>query len=127
MGKEHLVTFTYKSLPNFYYLCGCLWHIAKYCEKQFEVEFQDPSTDTPYGPWLRALILSRMRPRSNMRSTQDRHSGTVSGSRGYWRKAPEIFGSFGIPEQEGVQRKNHISSEESERIAESSVKLLMEI
>ncbi|KAL0394735.1 UNVERIFIED_CONTAM: hypothetical protein Slati_4439700 [Sesamum latifolium] len=39
MGEEQLVTFTYERLPNFCYLCRCLGHIAKYCDKQYELDF----------------------------------------------------------------------------------------
>ncbi|KAK4389620.1 hypothetical protein Sango_2299000 [Sesamum angolense] len=55
-GEELLVHFTYKCLPNFCFLCGCLGHIDKYCGVRFEVGFQDVGEATPYGPWPRVPV-----------------------------------------------------------------------
>ncbi|KAL0324588.1 UNVERIFIED_CONTAM: hypothetical protein Scaly_2425900 [Sesamum calycinum] len=49
-GEELLVTFTYESLLNFFYLCGKLGHMKKYCDSMFMEGFKDPGHNTPYGP-----------------------------------------------------------------------------
>ncbi|KAL0408352.1 UNVERIFIED_CONTAM: hypothetical protein Sradi_1769600 [Sesamum radiatum] len=41
MGDEIMMFFTYERLPKFCYYCGCLEHIAKYCETHFAEEFSD--------------------------------------------------------------------------------------
>ncbi|KAL0287743.1 UNVERIFIED_CONTAM: hypothetical protein Scaly_2755900 [Sesamum calycinum] len=55
LGHDHLITFTYERLPNFYYFCGCLGHLSCQCELQLQESFQDPGANPPYGHWLRAV------------------------------------------------------------------------
>ncbi|KAL0423275.1 UNVERIFIED_CONTAM: hypothetical protein Sradi_0862300 [Sesamum radiatum] len=55
LGHDHLITFTYERLPNFYYFCGCLGHLSRQCELQLQESFQDPGANPPYGHWLRAV------------------------------------------------------------------------
>ncbi|KAL0446259.1 UNVERIFIED_CONTAM: hypothetical protein Slati_1753800 [Sesamum latifolium] len=57
-GDEHLISFTYDRLPNFCYLCGCLGHLSRQCDLQFQEGYCDPSENTPFWPWLRAQQLS---------------------------------------------------------------------
>ncbi|KAK4428769.1 hypothetical protein Salat_1176800 [Sesamum alatum] len=61
MGEDQLISFTYEKLPNFCYLCGCLGHLAKYCELQLQTDFVDPGENMPYGPWLIANQLHSIR------------------------------------------------------------------
>ncbi|KAL0449291.1 UNVERIFIED_CONTAM: hypothetical protein Slati_1485500 [Sesamum latifolium] len=87
-GEEHLVTFTYEQLSNFCYLCGCLGHITKYCPKQFEGGFQDPSMDTPYGSWLRAPVSSKVRSRPAKIGSSQGQSAAASSHREPSRRGP---------------------------------------
>ncbi|KAL0463455.1 UNVERIFIED_CONTAM: putative mitochondrial protein [Sesamum latifolium] len=63
LGDEHLVAFTYERLPNFYYLCGRLGHISKWCESRFQDGFVNPIEESSFEPWLRATsgLASRNR------------------------------------------------------------------
>ncbi|KAL0399532.1 UNVERIFIED_CONTAM: hypothetical protein Sradi_2296500 [Sesamum radiatum] len=54
LGDEHLISFTYERLPNFCYLCGCLGHLSRQCDLQFQEGFSDPGDNPPFGNWLRA-------------------------------------------------------------------------
>ncbi|KAL0349644.1 UNVERIFIED_CONTAM: hypothetical protein Sradi_4113600 [Sesamum radiatum] len=54
LGDDHLIFFTYERLQNFCYLCGCLGHLLRQCELQFQEGFCDPGANLPYGKWLRA-------------------------------------------------------------------------
>ncbi|KAL0411506.1 UNVERIFIED_CONTAM: hypothetical protein Slati_3740300 [Sesamum latifolium] len=63
LGDEQLVTFTYERLSNFCYLCGRVGHISKWCEQRFRAGFEDPGENSPFGPWLRAVIRTETRTR----------------------------------------------------------------
>ncbi|KAL0402253.1 UNVERIFIED_CONTAM: hypothetical protein Slati_4255200 [Sesamum latifolium] len=67
------VSFTYERLPNFFYLCGRLRHLSKFCSKRYESDFVDPGDDTPYGAWLQAtpIFRSPARNQNSMRSSSD--------------------------------------------------------
>ncbi|KAK4424238.1 hypothetical protein Salat_1617200 [Sesamum alatum] len=54
-GDELVLRFSYERLPNFYYLCGKLGHISRFCELRFQEGFLDPGVHTPYGAWLRVV------------------------------------------------------------------------
>ncbi|KAL0428198.1 UNVERIFIED_CONTAM: hypothetical protein Slati_2994600 [Sesamum latifolium] len=58
LRDEHLVSFTYESLPSFCYLCGRLGHISKWCETRFNDGFINSGDDSPFGPWLKAVVGS---------------------------------------------------------------------
>ncbi|KAL0385614.1 UNVERIFIED_CONTAM: hypothetical protein Sradi_2955700 [Sesamum radiatum] len=75
MGDDHLVTFTYERLPNLCYLCGCLGHLSRFCEKQLEEGFIDPGDNMPSGPWLRAAppFNSKYRIHASPYQTSTRH------------------------------------------------------
>ncbi|KAK4428665.1 hypothetical protein Salat_1166300, partial [Sesamum alatum] len=80
-------------LPNFCYFCGNLGHIAKYYELQFEEGFVDPGSDSPYGPWLRALLPIRGRGQPSrhdpsVASKPDKNPGTSQ------PRGAAIFGNF---------------------------------
>ncbi|KAK4412595.1 hypothetical protein Salat_2906600 [Sesamum alatum] len=62
-GEKLLVTFTYERLLNICYICGVLGHLSRFCEKQFDEDFTDPGSKTPFGPWLRANHLPAARSR----------------------------------------------------------------
>ncbi|KAL0357535.1 UNVERIFIED_CONTAM: hypothetical protein Scaly_1439200, partial [Sesamum calycinum] len=64
LGDEQLVTFTYERLPNFCYLCGCLGHLSRQCELQFQANFCDPGANSPFGNWLRAVAPMPFRGRN---------------------------------------------------------------
>ncbi|KAL0453472.1 UNVERIFIED_CONTAM: hypothetical protein Slati_1325300 [Sesamum latifolium] len=49
LGDEQLISFTMERLPNFFYICGCLGHLSKFCPSRFEEGFEDPGDNTPYG------------------------------------------------------------------------------
>ncbi|KAL0437847.1 UNVERIFIED_CONTAM: hypothetical protein Sradi_0492600 [Sesamum radiatum] len=121
MGDEQLVTFTFERLLNFCYLCGRLGHIDKFCDKRYEEGFQDPGNDTPYGPWLRAPIPNKPRPRTSARPSTVRSSTTGSTRCGSLKKGPDIFGNFGVPAQDDNQGGVNHSSTRSEQVEESSL------
>ncbi|KAL0433775.1 UNVERIFIED_CONTAM: hypothetical protein Slati_2711800 [Sesamum latifolium] len=52
--EDTLITFTYARLPNFYYLCGVICYIAKFCPLRYNDDFVDPEDNLPFGPWIRA-------------------------------------------------------------------------
>ncbi|KAL0359841.1 UNVERIFIED_CONTAM: hypothetical protein Sangu_0833500 [Sesamum angustifolium] len=56
LGDEQLISFSYERLPNFCYLCGCLGHLGRHCDKQFEPDFKDPEHNSLFG-WLRGSLL----------------------------------------------------------------------
>ncbi|KAK4415799.1 hypothetical protein Salat_2687300 [Sesamum alatum] len=58
-GWELTVSFTYKRLPNFCYLCGKLGHLFKDCELQYEQGFSGLGDQNPYRPWLRAAPANK--------------------------------------------------------------------
>ncbi|KAL0409549.1 UNVERIFIED_CONTAM: hypothetical protein Sradi_1889300 [Sesamum radiatum] len=60
-GEELLVLFIYERLPNFFFLCGHLSHIDKYCEMRFEDGYCGVGEELPYKPWLRAPLLAMVR------------------------------------------------------------------
>ncbi|KAK4415678.1 Crocetin glucosyltransferase, chloroplastic [Sesamum alatum] len=65
VGDEQVLYFHYERLPNFCYFCGCLGHISRFCELQFQDGFVNPGAATPFGPWLRAPPPSSARVRSS--------------------------------------------------------------
>ncbi|KAL0420920.1 UNVERIFIED_CONTAM: hypothetical protein Slati_3114900 [Sesamum latifolium] len=79
MGVELVVLFTYERSYNFCYLCWCLGHMYSYCELRFEVGFQDPGEEMPYGAWLRAPPGSRV-PRKAGKSSDPPPAGRSSQS-----------------------------------------------
>ncbi|KAL0440422.1 UNVERIFIED_CONTAM: hypothetical protein Slati_2525200 [Sesamum latifolium] len=99
MGEEHLITFMYECLPNFCYFYGCLGHIAKYCDMQFDDGFHDPSTDTSCGPWLRAPLSTRNHSQLSKHERSIGHSPSASPQQGSTRKGPAIFSDFGASSQ----------------------------
>ncbi|KAL0421421.1 UNVERIFIED_CONTAM: putative mitochondrial protein [Sesamum latifolium] len=64
LGDEQLISFSYERLPNFYYFYGCLGHLSRQCEFQFQEGFRDPGDSPPYDPWLRVVAPSNFRCRS---------------------------------------------------------------
>ncbi|KAL0407264.1 UNVERIFIED_CONTAM: hypothetical protein Slati_4040300 [Sesamum latifolium] len=64
LGDEQLISFTYERLPNFCYHCGCLGHLSRQCDLQFQAGFTDPGENTPFGNWLRAAAPQVGRGRS---------------------------------------------------------------
>ncbi|KAK4425260.1 hypothetical protein Salat_1719900 [Sesamum alatum] len=65
MGAESTLTFTYERLPNFCYWCGCLGHILKLCECQFEPGFDANQDPLPFGPWLWATTPANLQSRGS--------------------------------------------------------------
>ncbi|KAL0462765.1 UNVERIFIED_CONTAM: hypothetical protein Slati_0164100 [Sesamum latifolium] len=124
IGEETLVTFIYERLPNFCYLCGCLRHIVKYCGMQFEEGFQDPGTDTPYGPWLRAPLPNRNWSPLRKSKSSAKNSISTSSQRGSFRKGPAIFGIFNSIVQIGPCNRAKEANTESEGIAKSNMQAL---
>ncbi|KAL0445033.1 UNVERIFIED_CONTAM: hypothetical protein Slati_2226000 [Sesamum latifolium] len=55
LGDEHIVTFSYERLPNFWYLCGRSGHISQWCDSRFLPNFVDPGANSLFGPWLREV------------------------------------------------------------------------
>ncbi|KAK4441650.1 hypothetical protein Salat_0499900 [Sesamum alatum] len=49
LGDDHLVSFTYERLPYLCYYCGCLGHLSRRCDFQFQQDFSDPGDNPPYG------------------------------------------------------------------------------
>ncbi|KAL0451288.1 UNVERIFIED_CONTAM: hypothetical protein Slati_1106900 [Sesamum latifolium] len=119
MGEEHLVTFTYERLPNFCYLCGCLGHITKYYLKHYEEGFQDPGSNTLYGPWLRAPLPNWVRSGVSATISSPRQLSSNTTHKGAIRKGPKIFGNFSHRVQDGSPKQHQVNSTASERVAES--------
>ncbi|XP_073019267.1 uncharacterized protein At4g02000-like [Primulina eburnea] len=51
-GESFLVSFKYEKLGSFCFLCGCLGHIEKFCDKLFNMIHDDGKRN--WGIWLRA-------------------------------------------------------------------------
>ncbi|KAL0427400.1 UNVERIFIED_CONTAM: hypothetical protein Slati_2914800 [Sesamum latifolium] len=73
IGKELMIRFTYECLPNFYYLCGRLGHIDKYCEIRFEDGYRDVDVDTRTEPGGQ-LYLGRQ---TNQQQPESDEGGSV--------------------------------------------------
>ncbi|KAL0442467.1 UNVERIFIED_CONTAM: hypothetical protein Slati_1969400 [Sesamum latifolium] len=110
LGDDHIVTFTYEWLPNFCYLCGRIGHISQWCESRFQPDFVDPSDNSPYGPWLRALgrADSRTRfPHNTFQHSQAQllwprfcsRQSDFSASSTNSKRGSAIYGEFPISEQ----------------------------
>ncbi|KAK4394218.1 hypothetical protein Sango_1892600 [Sesamum angolense] len=69
LGDELMISFTYERLLNFCYLCGCLGHLLRQCERQLQEDFKDQGDNPPYGSWLRAADPLQFR---------GRHGGNMS-------------------------------------------------
>ncbi|KAL0396531.1 UNVERIFIED_CONTAM: hypothetical protein Scaly_0101500 [Sesamum calycinum] len=118
-GADLLVTFTYARLTNFYYLCGKISHIAKYCPLRYEEDFVDPGDAAPYGPWLRAnhqdryirSLIGSSRSSQNQSLRPKFHSSDSlfeSWRRESPARGPAIFGNFSKP----IYGKKAINQEE---------------
>ncbi|KAK4415969.1 hypothetical protein Salat_2704300 [Sesamum alatum] len=46
-------------LPNYYYLCGVLGHIAKFFPLRYEDDFEDPGETLPYDSQIRGSSIFR--------------------------------------------------------------------
>ncbi|XP_073025182.1 uncharacterized protein At4g02000-like [Primulina eburnea] len=51
-GESFLANFKYEKLGSFCFLCGCLGHTEKFCEKLFTMTNDDGNRN--WGPWIRA-------------------------------------------------------------------------
>ncbi|KAK4424536.1 hypothetical protein Salat_1647000 [Sesamum alatum] len=96
LGDELVVRFSYKRLRKFCYLCGKLGHIGQLCDLRFQEHFEDPSTKTPYGAWLRASSpIRRFGVNTNsVRPTYIWRGASNSGLLGTRRRGAHIFGDF---------------------------------
>lgn len=63
-GEKLWVTFKYERLPDFYYECGRIDHVAQACLEPPRDKLNDDVAQHCYGPWLRAGTQKQM-PSSN--------------------------------------------------------------
>ncbi|KAL0444324.1 UNVERIFIED_CONTAM: hypothetical protein Slati_2155100 [Sesamum latifolium] len=94
IGEEQLLSFIYERIPNFCYLCGHLGHITKYCDSRFNDDFKDTREDTPYGPWLRAPLLTKGSQWNTKTETQQPRNTASSSQLQPSRRGSAIFRGF---------------------------------
>lgn len=54
------ITFKYKNIPTFYFICGILGHSEKFRSRLFEV--LESYIIKPYSPWMRAPFKKQIKP-----------------------------------------------------------------
>ncbi|KAL0442405.1 UNVERIFIED_CONTAM: hypothetical protein Slati_1963200 [Sesamum latifolium] len=114
LGDEHLISFTYERLPNFCYLCGCLGHLSRQCELQFQEGFSDPGDNPPFGNWLRASTPLNSRGR-DVHNVPRRPTFLSNSSLQSQSSAPlSTEALLSSATSEGLPRKRHLVDEASE-------------
>lgn len=53
-GSRVWVDFRYEKRPDYCYICGCLDHNDKDCDKQLELKYESCVVMRLYGNWIRA-------------------------------------------------------------------------
>ncbi|KAL0333024.1 UNVERIFIED_CONTAM: hypothetical protein Scaly_2203900, partial [Sesamum calycinum] len=121
LGDDHLIFFTYERLQNFCYLCGCLGHLLRQCELQF----QEVPTPTPsrgpsiFGEFGNAQLVNYSDYKALLIHLVDSHAFAQRGSRPWSRvlafRAQKKRAQF-LEEKLGVLSEKQITPEVTAKI-----------
>lgn len=52
-GNSIWIDFRFEKLPDYYYICGCLDHNDRDCDRELDLKYEGNEITSSYGHWLR--------------------------------------------------------------------------
>lgn len=65
------IDFKYERLPNFCYICDCLDHNDKDCDRELELKHERADVYLSYGPWICVEMYSPSKPHNNFSASRN--------------------------------------------------------